>query len=156
MQGGRSARGHEATGESFSGQGRHIPAALGPLLSRNTQTCLGRRSECESKPATIPKAGSYADGGGRNGKRQGLISPRWERTCRGGMQRPRSSAQLGCEAAERDQTWWYKAVPPCVCSALTAGSHCTARSLQAPPQHRERRALETDGRGFFLYPYEKD
>lgn len=41
----------------------------------------------------------------------------------------------------------------CVRSALTAGSHCTARSLQAPPQHHERRALETDGRGFFLYPY---
>lgn len=53
---------------------------------------VGRRSEGESESVALHKERSCPDGGGRSGKRQGLVSPRREQTCRGGMLRLRSSA----------------------------------------------------------------
>ena len=69
------------------------PQAPGPSLSRNVPVRVGRTSERESEPAASRKERSHANGGGRSGKRQGLVSPRREQTCRGGMLRPRSSAR---------------------------------------------------------------
>lgn len=65
----------------------------GPFLSRNVPIRAGRRSERESEPGSICKERSHPHGGGRSGKRQGLVSPRREQTCWGGMLRPRSSAR---------------------------------------------------------------
>lgn len=87
--GGSAARG----GQTVFGARAGTSCRRGPRQGRNMQTRAGRRSERESEPATICKERSYPDGGGRNGKRQGLVSPRRERTCRGGMLRPRSSAR---------------------------------------------------------------
>lgn len=86
------------------------PQEPGPFLSRNVPIHVERRSEWESEPAAICKERSYPDGGGRSGKRQGLVSPRREQTCRGGMLRPRSNARSWlrgrCSLSSSSKSHW--------------------------------------------------
>lgn len=80
------------TGGSSASKGGHILVGSWTLPRRNVPLHIEGRSECQSESIAIHRERSCPDGVGRGGKRQGLVSPRREQTCRGGMLRLRSSA----------------------------------------------------------------